>query len=253
MTTNSGFAYAQARLQARFAGLPAVDEWQRLAAARTLSAFLEEARSGTLRVWVKGFSGQSDVHDLEAGVRILFREAVEDVAGWVPNPWRDSVLWIRWLILLPVIDHLARKGRLPTWVNRDPFLSGLAGDDGALDPGRLRLAGAGALAQGFQDPAAAWKREWSRLQPPCKRVFRDHMRALAVLLENHVSAFREARPETTWVLRRELRKRLALLFHCRLLEPASSIIFLILTALDLERLRAELVGRALFGAGEAAT
>jgi hypothetical protein len=57
----------------------------------------------------------------------------------------------------------------------------------------------------------------------------------------------------TWELRRELRARLGLLFHRRLREPASPFIFLILTALDLERLRAELVGRALFGTAEAVT
>jgi hypothetical protein len=67
------FAYAQARIQARFASLPSEAEWQRVAASRSLASFLEEARTGCLRDWVKGFSGQSDVHYLEEGLRSLFR------------------------------------------------------------------------------------------------------------------------------------------------------------------------------------
>ena len=92
MSPNLGFAYSQARIQARFAGLPQEDEWQRLAASRTLASFLEEARTGPLRGWVKGFSGQSGVHELEAGVRSLHREMLDEVASWVPTPWKGRRL-----------------------------------------------------------------------------------------------------------------------------------------------------------------
>jgi len=252
MTTQVRFAYVQARVQARFARSPTEEEWQTLAAARTLAAFLEEARAGVLRDWIKGFSGQSDTHDLEAGMRIQFRETVEEVAGWVPDPWREAVLWIRWLILLPLLDHAARGGRLPPWVGRDPFLQALRGDEDALDPERLRHAGAGALAQLSEEPTAAWRAEWLRLRPRCKPVFSRQIDELAVLLDSHAATFRAARPETAWRLRRELRTRLSLLFHRRLLQPAAPFIFLMLTALDLERLRAELVSRALFATGERA-
>ena len=250
MKCSGRFAYAQARVQARFARLPADEEWQRLAAARTLAAFLEEARVGALRAWIKGFSGQSNTHDLEAGVRILFRETVEEVAAWVPESWRCAVLWTRWLILLPLLAHLSRGGTVPPWVGRDPFLHRLLGDDGALDPDRLRRAGAGPLAPAPADPVMAWELEWRRRQPACKRELLRPMDDLAKLLGTHEALFRQTRPEATWGLRVELRSRLSLLFHRRLLQPAGPFIFLMLTALDLERLRAELVTRAIFAGGE---
>jgi len=250
MTTKSGFAYAQARVQARFARLPAEEEWQRLAAARTLASFLEEARAGPLREWVKGFSGQSDAHDVEAGMRTLFRETVEEVAGWVPRPWRDAVLWTRWLILLPLLDHVVRGGSLPGWTSRDPFLHGLRGEDGALDRERICRSGACALVEASADAATAWKEEWIRRRPPASGKHLSHLDALAKTLDVHIAAFRSASPEAAWGLRAELRARLSLLFHRRMLQPAEPFIFLILTALDLERLRAALLGRALFASGK---
>lgn len=252
MTGNYRFAYAQARVQARFSRLPGEAEWQRLAAARNLAVFLEEARAGGLRDWIKGFSNQSDAHDLEAGVRNLFREAVAEVAGWVPTPWRGPVLWVGWLPLLPLLGHLASGGGLPPWVARDPFLRSLRAEGGGLDPGRLDRAGAGPLALLPPDPVREWEAEWARRRPACGRTQARHLDELACLLGAHLVAFREAPPETAWDLRKGLRALAARLFHRRLLQPVGPFIFLLLTALDLERLRAELVTRAVFAGGEVA-
>ncbi len=249
MNTLSRFAYAQARIQARYTRLPTEEEWQRLAPARTLPSFLEEAREGVMRDWVKGFSGQSDVHDLEVGVRSLFREAVDELAGWLPELWRPAMLWTRWLPLLPLLDHQARTGSAPPWLQRDPGLQGLL-TEGLTDPGKLRRAGAGALADASAEPAATWVLEWRRLMPPGKRSCERRIEELVGLLSQHVAVFRGARSESAWDVRRALRGRLALLLHRHLLQPAGAFIFLGLTALDLERLRGQLVSRALFAAGE---
>ena len=249
MNTLCRFAYAQARIQARYTRLPTEDDWQRLAPARTLPSFLEDAREGVMRDWVKGFSGQSDAHDLEVGVRTLVRETVDELAGWLPEPWRPAMLWTRWLPLLPLLDHQARTGSAPPWLHRDPGLQGLL-TDGLTDPGKLRGAGAGALADAPAEPAATWVMEWQRLMPPGKRSFLRHLDELVGLLGKHLAVFREARSESAWEVRKALRGRLALLLHRHLLQPAGPFIFLGLTALDLERLRGELVSRALFAAGE---
>ena len=248
MSLDLGFAYAQARIQARFACLPAEDEWQRLAASRTLASFLEEARLGSLRNWVKGFSGQSDVHDLEAGLRSLHREALEDVCGWVPAPWRDALSWTRWLVHLPLLAHLGAGGVMPAWVLRDPELCVLIGEDGALDPHRLAGAGVDALMRAEQVPAAAWIAQWRCRWPRCGRETARGLEALTALLAGHVENFRRISPEATWSLRKELRERLRLRLHQCTLQPQVPFIYLALTALHLERLRAALVSRALFSA-----
>ncbi|MEA3278389.1 MAG: hypothetical protein U9Q81_24460 [Pseudomonadota bacterium] len=250
MTTSSRFAYVHARIQSRFADLPVEEEWQRLAAARTLASFLEEARAGVLREWVKGFSGQSDCHDLERGVRALYGETATDVAGWVPRGWREAVLWTRWLTLLPLLQHLDLGGEMPVWVARDDFLHTLLGADGDLDPHRLADAGAGALLAADRDLPAVWASEWRRRWPPCKPAFLSNMEALSTLIREHGETFIRARPDAAWTLRKSLRARLHLLFHRFLLQPAGPFIYLALTALDLEHLRAALVARALFAGRE---
>jgi hypothetical protein len=245
MSTSCRFAYAQARVQARFAGLPGEEAWQALAASRSLAAFLEDARSGALRDWVKGFSGQSDVHDLEAGVRVQFRETADELARWVPAPWAPAVRWSRWLILLPLLDHLARGGAVPGWVRRDPGLARFLAEDGTLDGARLGRLGAAPLL-GADDPAGAWLAEWRSRWPRCSREALGNLGALAGLLGEHLSAFREAPPRSAWELRAALSARLRHLFHRRLLQPAGVFTYLVLVALELERLRAELVTRVLF-------
>lgn len=248
MSPNLGFAYAQARIQARFAGLPQEEEWQRLAASRTLASFLEEARTGPLRGWVKGFSGQSGAHELEAGVRSLYREMLDEVASWVPNPWKDAVSWVRWLNHLPLLAHLAAGGSAPLWTARDPDLRPLIDDDGALDPKRLAGTGLQCLLGGEEGLARPWIVQWRSRWPRCCRETARNLEGLTALLAAHVEGFRRSPPSAAWSLRRELHERLRSRFHRRTLQPEMPFIFITLTALDLERLRASLVSRALFSA-----
>ena len=76
MSLDLDFAYAQARIQGRFSRLSAEDEWQRLAASRS-----------------------------------LHRKTLEDLCGWVPAPWRDALSWTRWLVHLPLIVEAIVSGR----------------------------------------------------------------------------------------------------------------------------------------------
>ena len=250
MRTACRFAYAQARIQARYSGLPTDEEWQRLSGSRSLAAFLEEARGGPLRDWVRAFSGQSDCHDLEVGLRALFREQADQVASWLPAPWREAATWTRWLVLLPLFEHLARGAPVPAWVRRDHDLAPLLDDHGQLAPERLRSSGAQVLARS-EDPASAWLEEWHVRWPSCKREYLRNLMALEALLVGHLDAFRRSRVEAAWNLRKALGERLCRLFHRHLLQPATPFLFLVLAALEMERLRSELVTRALFATGEA--
>jgi hypothetical protein len=252
MTQAVRFAYAQARIQARFARLPSDADWQQLAGVRGLAGFLEEARAGTLRHWVKPLSGASDSHDIEVGLRTVFREQVAEIAGWLPEPWRDAVRWTRWLVLIPLFERLAEGGGLPDWIARDHDLQELLDASGILDPERVRRAGAGGLLGVGGEPATFWRTEWRRRWPPVKSESRRNLEDLANLLARHLEDFRRDTPENAWALRRLLRARLGHLFHRRPLQPAVVFIYLALVLLDMERLRSELVGRALFAAPEAA-
>lgn len=246
MKPDLDFAYAQARIQARFAALPQEAEWQRLAASRTLASFLEDARAGSLRDWVKGFSSQSGVHDLEAGIRSLHRENLEEITGLVPATWREAVSWVRWLVLLPLLAHLQTGGKVPGWARGDPLVQALTVGEGELDMRRLKDAGAQSFLESEGGLVAVWIAEWHRRWPRCSSEASRALEALRDLLMAHLDAFPEAPPESAWRLRGELREILRLRFHRQVLQPVVPFIYLALLTLDLERLRAALVTRALF-------
>jgi hypothetical protein len=246
MMAGCRFAYAQARLQARYSELPGDADWQRLSATRSLSGWLEEARSGALKDWVKGFSANSDSHDIERGLRAQFVDTVEQVARYLPALWRDAVLWCRWLPLLGLFDHLRSGAALPGWVSRDYRLASLV-DGGGIDLAAARQAGIDVLLSG-EGADLQWLDGWRQRWPRCRRDYLETVDALAVRCAAHLDAFRRSPPDKTWPLRRALRERLRLEFHLRLLQPAAVFIFLTLVALDLERLRRALLDRALFPA-----
>lgn len=251
MSAPAAFGYVQARVQARLAGLPREGDWQRLEATRSFSAFLEESRTTALKPWVVGLSGTSDAHDIDRGVRAIFRAEVDAAARWVPDAWRAAVRWVQWLPQLPALAQGLRAGRAPEWMARDPFLAGLVGAQGELDRAALQAAGLGLLVEAAaegRDLAEVWIVEWRGRCPSVRRRFRESLDRLAATLLDHQRQFFAAAPDRTWPLRRDLDHRLRHLFHVFLLQPAGLFAYLALVAVELERLRAALVSRALFGA-----
>jgi hypothetical protein len=251
MSAPAAFGYVQARVQARLAGLPREGDWQRLEATRSFSAFLEESRTTALKPWVVGLSGTSDAHDIDRGVRAIFRAEVDAAARWVPDAWRAAVRWVQWLPQLPALAQGLRAGRAPEWMARDPFLAGLVGAQGELDRAALQAAGLGLLVEAAaegRDLAEVWIVEWRGRCPSVRRRFRESLDRLAATLVDHQRQFLAAAPDRTWPLRRDLDHRLRHLFHVFLLQPAGLFAYLALVAVELERLRAALVSRALFGA-----
>jgi hypothetical protein len=250
MTERPRLAYAQARILARLSRLPAEADWQRLAGSRTLSAYLEEARTTGLSDWVRAFSGLSQSHELERGCRALARESIRVTADWAPAVWRPAIEWLAWLPSLPLLELLAHGDAMPGWVAMDDQLRGMLDADGAIDPTALAAAGlADLVADG--DPSAVgtrWHAIWRARWPRCRRSVRDDLEALAMLLQRHLDAFRAGSPAEAWGLREVLRNRLGSHLHQHLMQPVVLFGYLAILFLDLERLRSALVSRAVFGA-----
>ena len=242
------FAYAQARVQARYGALPAEADWRRISGIRGLGAWLEEARGGPHRDWIKGFSAASDVHDIEAGVRGLLFAEIDAVARFVPKPWRDAVRWTRWLPLLSLLEHLRAGAELPRWARRVPCIAALLGDDGALLPRRLQRTGIAPLLNhdAAEPVSACWVAGWRGRWPRSGVAVRADLERLAASIGAHLDAFRRSDPAHAWTPRQQLRERLRFEFHGLGLSPAMPFVYLALVALDLERLRRALLDRALF-------
>lgn len=229
---NGGMEYVQAHLQARYGQRPDEAAWQRLAALRGWPAALAWARESAFRVWLDGSSEAGGAQALEAALRRRWRALVMEVARWMPPEWRAAVAWCALLPELPALDHLLAGGEALPWMDGEPTLSALSqGHTFARQPG-LSLV-------------EAWLTEWRRRAPPVDEEDAALIGALERALREHAAAFRVAPPGEAWPLRRRLQARLDALFRRCVLSPAAAFVFLALALLDLERLRAALIPRAL--------
>ena len=239
--------YAHARLAARYGERPDELAWRRIEHLRELAALLDTGRLTAFGRWLRGIDSTSTPQEIECALRERFRALVAEVADWMPDEWRPAILWCALLVDLPAIQHLARGGATQPWMRDDEALRPLAD---------LAAAGFGApggplspLAAAWSEPTrvlSLWRAEFRRRLPASCADDGSLLDELARVLLAHIAAFHEPAMRDGWPLRRALQARLGLLFRRATLDPAAAFIFLAIAALDLERLRGELVRRAAF-------
>ena len=249
--------FAQARVQSRHGERADEAAWQRLEVAREFAALLDAGRQSPLRAWFVGITAHSTSHHVEAQLRAHWRAAVAELAAWMPTIWQPALLWCAPLPLLPALQHLLRGGKPARWMLEEPALQAICGAApgkraAALAEGELAVLAEGGLAA----PAAplrpgrsllsAWQAEWQRRLPLPLRGHEDPLWQLVQTLQSHGAAFASASSGQGRLLRTALKERLSLLLRRAALEPAAAFIHLVLCALDLERLRGELLLRLLF-------
>lgn len=212
MMRHGDLDYAQARLAARYGERPNEAAWRSIGVIRDLPALLDAARQGPFRRWVAGLAPDPDAHAIEAAMRASWRGLCDEVRSWMPAEWQPAVECACSLVDLPVVAYLARGEPPLAWMRDYPEPAPSADPD----PGAL---------------LAAWRDEWNRRAPASAR--RDPiLRELAHVLRS---------PS-----RQKAAARLPLLYRRSVLEPSAAFVFLALSALDMERLRGELLRRALF-------
>jgi hypothetical protein len=195
---------------------------------------LEAARATALRRWLAGIGPTTPTHAIEALVRRRWREAVAEVVAWMPDAWRPSIAWCAELPLLPAIAYLARGHPPLPWMRDEPALRERIANASRVDPDRV-----------VDDWIAGWR---ARL-PPDGGGDRALLEAIGRAVRAHDAAMRDpaiAAGTSAW---RALDARLALMFRRATLDPAEAFAFLALCALDLLRLRGEVVRRAAFPGG----
>jgi hypothetical protein len=241
--------FAHARIWARW-GMRLDDvAWRRIETTRELAPVLELARASALTRWLQGVTAEAGLHAVESALRRRWRECVRELARWMPAEWRASIDWCARLADLPAVQHWAREPARAAWLEHDEHLralDGAAGDAAArapdVDPAWRDLLG---RARG--DPAsvlASWLQTWRRRLPLHGQAAIE--RELLPLLVRHVQAFAAPQAADGWGQRRALHARLVALLRRHPVEPLSAFVFLALQALELERLRSEIVGRMAF-------
>lgn len=245
MSSQAQFAYLQARLQARHGQRPGDQVWRQLDGAGDMANYLHTIRRTSLRHWMPGSDGSHDSHELEISLRRQFRNYVEEVAGWVPEGWRDSVRWIRRLPDLPALLHLLRGKTAPGWLLRDPVLKAFASSYSDQRQEAFSNSDCAAIAEAWQGGmpvTQAWHEQWLRLLPT-KASQEPGIIQCSKLLREHIS-----RPDqvATEQLRALLEQQLVSLFRRSSFHITAAYAHLGLTALDLERIRSGLARRACF-------
>lgn len=239
---------AHARISARYGVRPDVSVWRRIESIRALPAVIDAIRNSPLRRWVNELTASSNSHEIENVLRGQWRREVGEVAAWMPDQWCPAVRWWATWIDVPVLEHLARSEPALPWMARDAVYRTLVSDTVDIEDNSGAAEFLPALRELIVRPdllLTRWCDVW-RAQMPSQLSDMPLLGELSRILFDHIESFAASAPGDGWLLRRALDERLALLFRRAILTPAAAFVYLALTALDLERLRAELVRHAIF-------
>lgn len=262
--------YAATRAAARLAWRPDERLWQRLHAARGLRAFLDAARAAPVGNYLSGIAAPAGAGDIDAAFRAQWRARVAELAGWSPAGWRAALRWCAHLIDVPAVAALW-GGERAHWMQTDPVLARYAGAPGTPAPTRPALHAAlidgplaplgralflleaaparGGRRAGAEQllPAAlrAWTQHWRALWPAGDAAQRAALEALARDALAHRARFALLPAADTQAARDAFAARALARMRSDPAQPVALFAWLLVLALDLERLRAEALLNAL--------
>ncbi|HRX35707.1 MAG TPA: hypothetical protein P5337_04865 [Aestuariivirga sp.] len=244
------FAYAQARLAARFGGRASEADWARLAATADAGSLVDAAKRTPLGRYLAGTSADQSIHAVEKSLRDAWRSEVAEVAGWYPARFRPVFAWLSVLPLLSAMTHLLGQGAAQPWMSNEPQLAPFITETSEDMAKRLTDAGLKDLlpaVSGEPSVVSCWLRHWKSLWPASAKdrlemetflagilVKRDHQDGLALVFGD----LDDARNVLARVFRRHQRS------------IAGALAYLGLSAIDLMRLRGEIAVRKLLPATE---
>ena len=248
MPETARFRYVQARLQARHGDRADERVWRRLDSIGNLANYLQTAGHTTLRIWTNGLHEGNSSHEIELALRRNFRSYVAEIARWQPARWAVVVRPLAQLPDLPALQHLLGGGTAPAWMLDDPELRACSSESLTTRAAALETAGLAYLADAWQRGIAlpqAWHDHW-RSQWPKAPQLTAGLKHLGELL---IEQTREVHSDTgtqTDRLRERLLHRLTAAFRRYSFQPAAACAHIGIVALELERLRADLIERAVF-------
>jgi hypothetical protein len=248
MNSCARFAYAQARLQARHGLRPDEQLWRRLESIGELTNYLQLARTSVLQPWVAGLSAEPGPHDIELALRQHYRRSVDEVAHWMPPGWGEAVNWVKRLPDLPALQYLLSGAVAPEWLHGDPALRPYAEDSTDARLLALQSSDCSVLLGGWKrgEPLmASWLEHWRSLWPRAPRLAAG-LEMLASILRQHLGALSLYTGGASAPLVDALHRDLNTAFRRYSFQPAAAFAHLGLVALDAQKLRAQLLQRALF-------
>ena len=248
MSARARFAYVQVRLQARHGARPDEPLWRSLQGTSDFANYLQLARHTPLQSWVRTLDPGQSSDEIEAELRRLFRHHVDEVAGWVPPVWRPAVVWVRRLPDLPALQHLLSGEPVPAWLQDDAELRdmGCLAVDSRLEAMQHSDCNVFLMAsQTGESLTDAWLNHWRTLWPGTARQ-NQALEKLADALHRYLRVLQADSCESVQTRCEALHVQLVGAFRRYSFQPAAVFSSLALTALELARLRGDLLVRQLF-------
>ena len=259
MSGDPSLEYGYARISARLAARPDERLWRQLRSARSLQAAIDAVRGSAAAPYVAGVAARGTVDSIELAFRQHLRARIHEVTAWAPQAWRAALRWTEVLVDLPVIAHLLGDARLPHWLRDDPHLAAYAIADRIARRARLTQGPLAPLISALPHhsetprPVTAsrrggdrlhpllqgWQAQWRKRWPRCSDEQRSALLLLARTVLSHVAAFATLPAESSAASRERLAERLRRQLHDAAGQPAALFAYLLLVALDVERLRGE--------------
>lgn len=247
--------YASTRVAARLAKRPNERLWAQLRATRSLAALLDALRQADCAATISGIAAGDALTDIEFAFRQQLRAQIAELTAIAPDDWQPAVAFTGWLIELPALAHLAGTEAAPAWIATDPVLADYAQTEAgarhrALSAGvpgeLLRRAAELSGATRLHPLIAAWEDEWIGRWPPAPGEHRASLIDLVAAVKRHLSAFRSTDPADSETARAQLSTQMASAVRRASAQPAALFAWLVVLALDLERLRGLVIERAAF-------
>jgi hypothetical protein len=249
MMTRVEHAYTQARLQAQHGNRPEQELWQHLQAYKELSGYLQYARQTSLRPWVQGLHATQDRDVVESVLIRQLQQHISDVASWQPHTWQRAIAWLKHLPMLPALQHLLSGNTAPAWMVSDDDLKRFTVSNQEQRLLLLQQSEHFPMVEAWQNGKPlvdGWLKYWKKLWPNKSGFDSKPLQELINVVHKHLVVFRNSPIDQTWQAREALVRKLSVLFRKHAFHPAASCIHLLLIALDVERLRADIMGRMLF-------
>jgi hypothetical protein len=237
---------AQARLQAWRSRRPQPSEWAALEAILGLDEFLVRARQPPFGRWLEGLSAEPSLHNIDRSLRVALRRDCNTMARWYEPPWNAILARLAAAVDLPLLAH-SMRGETPWRTLLDDERWRAIIEAPAAE--RFRAAtgvdapGESAAPANDLDLFELWIEAWLRALPHGNRGEHEGFASLARAARAY-RALSAAGPQGSATVA-SIAERLAQLFRRHAGTPVAMACELAAVVLDLHRLRAGLVRRAL--------
>lgn len=219
--------YLTAKLQAKLSSLASDRDWYLLDGLEDVSSYMQGIKQGSLHNYFIHFSDNLSGHEVEQLIRERWHAEINNLT--LPKKYQAALEWIRFLFYLDFIDYKLNNEPL-AWMEKDSFLNNINNFD---------------LFDNKENNNAIWLEHWQKLWPNDTSKAKKLGQLLLSIYTSDLTQLEALKNHY-----KTLREKLISYFHHNILHALTIFAYLGLIALDLYKLRAEVLQRALFSQKE---